>query len=278
VVLFDKSKGYGGRMASRRRDGYAFDHGLPAFDPVGVETVDALADLPEWGSHGRVAVPRMNAFARAMGERFVSRMDTTIAAIEADGTAVIDTGGARHDGFTQVVVAIPGPQAAALLAIHGAPFADVAQASYHPGCTLLLGGTRGAAPDGERFVVESGPLAEVIRDDLKPGHPSALPCWVAHARTAWARANLERSKDDIAIDLATAFAEAMGIDPAGAGYVAAHRWRYSQVAMVAPAPFLLSENGRIGACGDWCGEDRRGGDARSAWRSGEALGRAIAVA
>lgn len=275
VVLFDKSRRFGGRMASRRREGMAFDHGLPAFDPVAAETVSALADLPEWGAWGRVAAPRMNAFPRAIGDRHESRMGARIGSVDAGTLDLTDDTGARHGGFSRVAVAIPAPQARALLAGHGAAFAPLETATYIPCWTLMLGGVAGETAMPGYSPQASGPLALVIRDDAKPGHPASAPCYVAHARADWAIANLEREADAVAEDLSDAFAAITGLDPARAAWRAARRWRYSRPERVVAAPYLLSEDRRIGACGDWCGANRGGGDARAAWRSGEALGRAM---
>jgi len=275
VVLFDKSRGYGGRMATRRREGFAFDHGLPAFDPVAAETVPALATLPEWDAWGRVAAPRMNAFPRGIGEGYESRMGARIVAVDAQTLDLTDESGARHGGFSRVVVAIPAPQAGDLLSAHGEAFAPIGAATYAPCWTLMLGGLEGETSVPDRAAQASGPLALVLRDDAKPGHPAAAPCYVAHARADWATRNLERTAEEVAGELSIAFAAITGLDPTRALYRAAHRWRYSQPERVTPVPFLMSDDGRIGACGDWCGEDRSGGDARAAWRSGEALGRAM---
>ncbi len=275
VVLFDKSRGYGGRVASRRREGFAFDHGLPAFDPVDAETITALADLPRWQDHGRVAQPRMNALPRSIGESFCSRMGARITAIDAHDLGLTDDSGAHHGGFSRIAVAIPAPQAGELLADHDAAFAALAGIRYTPCWTLLLGGIAEHTSIPDRIEPESGPLALVIRDDARPGRPAPSPCWVAHAREDWSIANLERDAEDVAEDLCAAFAALSGLDPAAAGYCAAHRWRFCRPERVVPSLFLLSRDARIGACGDWAGADRSGGDARAAWRSGEALGRAM---
>jgi len=277
VTLFDKSRGYGGRMASRRREGVAFDHGLPAFDPVAAETIPALADLPEWGAWGRVATPRMNAWPRTLGEAFDSRMETRITDIGGEGgtLTLTDETGAVHGAFDRVAVAIPAPQAQDLLAGQGAGFAPLAEVTYAPCLTLLIGGVGGEATVADRVAPETGVISLLLRDDAKPGHPAAAPCYVAHATTEWSLANLEREKSAIADDLSIAFAALTGLDAGAATYRAAHRWRYSQPCRVVDAPFLLSPDGRIGACGDWAGTDRDGGDARAAWRSGEALARAM---
>ncbi len=276
VTLFDKSRGYGGRVASRRREGLAFDHGLPAFDPVSAETVPALADLPEWEAHGRVAAPRMNAFPRTMGEAFESRMGTRIVSVDAETLALTDEAGEAHGGFERIVAAIPAPQAWGLLASHDDAFAPIAEATYAPCWTLMVGGVAGETAVPHRFAQETGVIALLLRDDAKPGHTAPAPCYVAHATREWSRENLERDAADVAEDLCIAFAAMTGLDPDGATYRAAHRWRYCAVERAVEAPFLLSADGRIGACGDWAGADRSGGDARAAWRSGAALGRAMA--
>ncbi len=271
VVLFDKSRGYGGRVASRRREGFAFDHGLPTFDPIATETLPLLDSLPIWGAHGRVAQPRMNAFPRGIGEAFESRMGARITAIDSRTLDLTDESGARHEGFSGVVVAIPAPQARDLLSKPA--FAALDEASYSPCWTLLLGGLDGQA--AKRIEPADGPLALLIRDDAKPGHPATSPCWVAHARKDWSVANLEREVEDVAEDLCAAFASLTGLEPGTTGYRAAHRWRFCRPERVIDRPFLLSDDARIGACGDWCGTDRSGGDARAAWHSGAALGRAM---
>ena len=275
VILFDKSRGYGGRMATRRRDGFTFDHGLPAFDPVAVETIPALSALPEWGAFGRVAPPRMNAFARDIGETFKSRMGARITRIDFDTLAITDETGETHDGLSHIVIAIPAPQASALLGNYGEVFAALETAQYTPGWTLLLGGIGDTVEQMDRSEPPDGPLALVIRNDAKPGYPAQHPCYVAHARIDWAIANLERAPDDVAAELCQAFTALTGLDAQSAAYCGMHRWRFCRPSQVLDAPFLLSADGRIGACGDWAGSDRSGGDARAAWRSGEALARAM---
>ncbi len=273
VVLFDKSRGYGGRVASRRRDSFAFDHGLPAFDPITTGMPPALTSLPQWSDYGRVAAPRMNALPRSLGESFESRMNTRITAIDAGTLDLTDEAGALHTGFSRIVVAIPAPQAQALLATHGEAFAPLDEATYSPCWTLMLGGTGEQTSIPNRIEPPDGPLALLIRDDAKPDHPAPSPCWVAHARKDWSITNLERDAGNVAQDLGAAFASLTGIDPSAAPYRAAHRWRFCRPERVVRHPFLLSDDTRIGACGDWCGADRNGGDALAAWRSGEALAR-----
>lgn len=274
VTLFEKSRGFGGRAASRRRDGLCFDHGLPAFDAIAQESVEAFADAVAWSAGGTVAVPRMNALPRALGERHHAHMETRIATIRHDGKAfsLIDTDDASHGPFTHVVVAVPAPQAADLLSDHGSAFAPVSDARYAPGWTLMLGGVAEDGPDRAQYPDDTGPVATIISEDSKPGR-DALGCWTVHARTSWVREHLEDDAANVAKTLAAEFTLLTGLSTHDAIYASAHRWRFCQPELSIDAPFLL--DGQLGACGDWCGANRSGGDARAAWRSGQALAHAL---
>lgn len=270
VVLFDKSRGFGGRVASRRREGVCFDHGLPAFDPA----PDVLfADLSEWAG-GMVAAPRMNSLPRGMGERYTAHLGCRIAQIRREGAGVqlVDTQGAEFGPFSHVAVAVPAPQAMDLLAGQGDAFAAISEAHYAPCWTLMLGGVAGAAGSWTRSGVESDVLSSVICEDSKPGR-AAAGCWTAHARTDWVRDHLEREAGEIADILSAEFTRVTGVEAARCSYKTAHRWRFSTPEAWLEAPYLL--DGTIGACGDWCGTDRTGGDARAAWRSGVTLAEAF---
>jgi predicted NAD/FAD-dependent oxidoreductase len=153
VSLFEKSRGVGGRMASRDTPFGRFDHGVQYFTVRDERFAAALATAPEqcrrWSTnavrvldpHGQlaeaalptreshwVAVPGMNALAEhwaaplAAGERLL--LETRVARIERDAldgsrwqlhTAGTDESVHVYSGFDAVLLAIPSPQAAGLL-------------------------------------------------------------------------------------------------------------------------------------------------------------------
>lgn len=64
--------------------------------------------------------------------------------------------------------------------------------------------------------------------------------------------------------------EAVGPLPPRA-YEAVHRWRYALVEKAVGETFLLSADGRLGACGDWLIAPR----VEAAWASGDGLAEAM---
>jgi predicted NAD/FAD-dependent oxidoreductase len=176
-----------------------------------------------------------------------------------------------------VVLAIPAPQASALLGEeHGAAFPALAQARYDP-CWALMVAHANKSPacaDVIRNEAQDAVLRWIACDTSKPGRTARDTCWVAHASTGWSTTHLERDPDQVLPPLLDAFGAATGLDPAEARYTAAHRWRYARVAVTAGRPFLWDNTLKLGLCGDWC----QGARVEAAFDSGAELAEAMVAA
>ena len=125
VRLFDKGRGPGGRMATRRmEDGGTtlhFDHGAQYFtarDPRFVEQVahwEASGVAARWAAAGDdawVGTPAMNAPLKAMAGELGVQFRTRIEQLVRDGEGwQIDGEGAPDARFDAVLVAVPAEQA-----------------------------------------------------------------------------------------------------------------------------------------------------------------------
>lgn len=292
VVLFEKARGPGGRMATRRDGAATYDLGAPAFEAEEPRFarqvrlwVNAGVVAPWSGRFGRlgpggfipqqpprvqwVGAPRMSALTRYMARQLdlrtghrVTRLESTEAGWRLWGDDDADLG-----VHAQVIVATPAPQAVPLLAPVPALAARAADAPYQPTWAAMLdfSGPVDLAFDVARPTV--GPLALVARDAAKPGRPPGRR-WVAHATPAWSAEHLEADAAAVADALARAFAL---FGPAPARCVA-HRWRHA-LPVDAPAipTALWDADAGLGAAGDWLG----GARVEGAWLSGLAAAEAI---
>lgn len=234
VSVFEKSRGTGGRAATRRAEPkLAFDHGaqyFTAYDPrfrqvveswveqglaaswpapliqIGPAGVAAKTDQPE----RFVFVPGMSAIGRHLAKDVPVRGDLRIARLESrtTGWELIDTSGQTQGQFDFVIVAVPSPQAADLLGDH--PFATEARAVPMTPCWAALAAfeRRVETPWDGAFLHES-PLAWVARNSSKPGRDPASDCWVLHATADWTTAHLDLPKDEAARKLLEAFQNAV---------------------------------------------------------------------
>jgi len=157
VSVFEKSAGFGGRMAARRSTFGTFDHGAQYFtvrDPRFARAIAvAPATVKPWSAnavrvldpHGRMAeaalptreshyvgAPGMNALVRAWAQPLVQQdsvtLQTQVTRIERDALDArrwqLRTSGAHdsvhvYSGFDAVLLAMPAAQAQALLAASG---------------------------------------------------------------------------------------------------------------------------------------------------------------
>ena len=288
VTLFDKGRGPGGRMSTRRVDlaegPTSFDHGAQYFtvrDP-GFAAIVArwqaeghVARWPALGADAWVGTPGMNAPIRAMAarHRVEWRCRVTGIARTPAGWSVAHEGGVAG-GFDAVIVAVPCDQAAPLLSLHHFDFARRAMAARSQPCwaaMLRFPAPIAGAPD---VVRECGPIVWACRDSAKPGHgggDAGHENWVIHARADWSARHLEAEADWVAHALAQALGEALGQSLPAPELAIGHRWRFA-MAQGSGDHALWDATMRLGACGDWLIGPR----VELAWCSGRDLARRVA--
>ena len=295
VRVFDKGRGPGGRMSTRRVETplgeVRFDHGTTAFEASAPEFV---AQVEAWVQAGFAAplearcvrfdeggqmrgedetrlwvgAPGMNAIIRNLAAGLdVSWGERVVSVRGAPGAWWLDFESERPAAgpFSAVIVAVPAEQASDLLAPIDPAFATRAEAVTSTPCwAAMLAYEAGYDPGFDRAICSASPLGLIQRETVKPGRGVAQ-AFVLHATPDWSRENLERDAGDVAAALAGVFRELTGA-PAPV-YCGAHRWRFAQVDAHATGQVLFDAETGIGACGDWLA----GGGVEGAWRSGQAL-------
>ena len=297
VTVFEKSRGIGGRMSTRRSpEGYHFDHGAQYFT-VREERFRRYVD--SWAAEGLVArwegricvlrrgevaekgeplarfvgIPGMNAVCKRLATNLRVKLSCEVASVgHADNAwRLLDLEAKPLGTFDAVLVSTPAPQAAALLEAVPGLANRVGQVTMSP-CWAVMTVFRRQLPlvFAGAFVHESV-LSWISRNSSKPERPDTPETWVLHASFDWSREHLEDAPEEVARALLDEFWRATGHPRVEAEYVAAHRWRYAQPREPLPESYLIDLESRIGACGDWCGGPRVEG----AFLSGLALASAV---
>lgn len=264
VVVFEKSRGLGGRVATRRTESDAFDHGAPGFtagDPRFRRYVEAWAErglLRRWRPTGAddepwwVAAPGMSTLGRALGEEVDRRQPCRIARVERDGDGwrLIDADGVEQGRFDAVVVATPSPQAVPLLSAAPALAAVAGRAVMAPCWTGLFAFDAPLALD-DVVRPETGTAAMLARNGTKPARDGG-ESWVVHTDSEWSRKHLEEDPESVIEAVLAAFTATAGTDLPTPRYARAHRWRYARVETPVGEPCLFDRATMLAACGDWC--------------------------
>lgn len=296
VTLFDKGRGPGGRLSTRRVDDpcLRFDHGAQYFSTRNrhlawrVQAWEEAGHIARWPGHfmnysnGRltadpsphprfVGTPGMNGLVKHLLQGLDVRFGHRAQAIE-QGSEGFTISFADHppEQVDQVVVAIPAAQAIDLLVCRPAFQSLLQQVTVAPCWAVLCAPKAPIQADWSAIRCQHGAIGWIARNQTKPERPPGEQ-WVIHASPDWSRAKLEHDKEDCLQELIAETEQLVG-QKLHCGYQTAHRWRYALVEEAVGQPCLYE--GGIGVCGDAL----LGGRVESALVSGIALaGRALAT-
>jgi len=272
VIVFEKARGPGGRMSTRRAGPYAFDHGAQYFTAEserfqsfldGLKDLDLVATWPNdiLLTNGArvsdkpkyVAKPGMNAICKHLAQPILLHTQAQIETLTklTDGWRLATKDGAQHGPFDWIVSTAPAEQSAALLPENFSGQKALRDVEMH-GCFALMLGFE-TPLDLNWSALKSGapPVGWMATNSDKPGRtaPSAM---LVQSDNAWAEAHLEDDMDQITSTLISAGSALASADLSAATHCVLHRWRYASTPKPAGVPFLLDDNLQLAACGDWC--------------------------
>ncbi|WP_022961222.1 NAD(P)/FAD-dependent oxidoreductase [Halopseudomonas pelagia] len=296
VTLFDKSRGSGGRMSSKRTEFGDLDMGAQYFTARDSHFRHELRDwldkgwVSEWdpamysyddqGLHSSsddlqrfVGNPRMTGLSRELlaGLNLVSQ--THISRLRQDdqsGWLLIDDQDQVHGPFERVIVATPAPQAIPLLEQAPQLAHTVSQVQMDPGWTLAVAFHTPLNTPVEACFVRAGPLDWISRNSSKPGR-STQDSWVLQSTPEWALAHLETDKSEVSRLMLAAFNQIIGGPIPEPAFLHVHRWLYARPTEPCQWGALAAPEKGLYVCGDWC----LGGRIENAWLSGQQAARTL---
>ena len=282
VTLFDKGRGAGGRLSTRRLDTPAgqasFDHGAQYFtatDPAfqaEIERWSVLGLAARWpaaGAEAWVGTPTMNAPARWLASKLDVHASSPVTAFHRtdapDAAWWVSIEAGERGPFDAVVVALPAEQAATLLQPWDAGFASLAQATRSRSCWTVMAAYGARLPAVPDVLKHQGPIGWAARNSAKPGR-TGPESWVIQAEPDWSDTHLEDPAETVLAKLLAAFAQAAGVDLPIPLVAVAHRWRYARSGNADEGSLWNAPLG-LGVCGDWL----LGPRVECAWLSGVRL-------
>ncbi|HEX5649506.1 MAG TPA: FAD-dependent oxidoreductase [Steroidobacteraceae bacterium] len=293
VTVFERSRGLGGRLGTRRHGDLAFDHGaqfvtarsrtfigyaqaavragvLNAWRPRVMEDDRAWpTPIEDWW----IGTPGMSALVRPLARNLDIQTGVSVHELLPGqrGWELQTDSGRQHQVFRAVAVATPAPRAATLLGPHGRVFRHIADVVMAPCWTGMFAFDRPLDLGAEARRWTGGPLAWAACNSSKSERLRRPQCWVVHASSAWSREHLELDAQEAARLLLHAFAQSVGQALPTPSHITAHRWRDALVEQPLGLTSLVDEEITAGACGDWCIAPR----VEAAYESGRSLAHSI---
>lgn len=279
VAVFEKSRGPGGRMATRYVGDFEFDHGAQFFTArteafqaflrplidLGVVAEwhadfaeydrNSMTTLRSWGDDypRYVGAPRMNCIGKTLSADVHVAVETAITTIirSNDGWFVSDGDDMESGPYDWLVLTSPAAQTAALA--EGLPdLVTFCGERRMLGCfALMLGFADAIDLKWQAALIHNADISWMAVNSSKPGRKRPFTL-VVHSSNAWADAHMD---DDIDVVLEHMLDEAstvIGTDLRMAAHHQVHRWRYANIGRQSGPAYFLNEDKRLAACGDWC--------------------------
>lgn len=274
VTVFEKSRGPGGRLSTRRNEGFEFDHGAQFFtarDPrfqLFLEPYLRSGLVQEWRpllltlSRGQkpykrdwfephyVAVPGMNALVKELAREVRVQV----------GVEIVETGfhdrawylrsedDAVHGPFDWVVSTCPVEQTRKLLPDD---FQRETESVKLQGCfALMLGFEKPPKTNWQAAVFKESCLDWAAWNGSKPGRSERAALTVL-SDNGWAEEHLEHPLETVQALMLEELGEMSGLSARDA-VIQLHRWRYANACDPLGQSFLIDPERRVAACGDWC--------------------------
>lgn len=276
AVLLEKSRGAGGRMATKRLGEAIIDSGaqfLTARDPAFQELATAWIRaglLKEWSISGPgrlVGRPTMTAVPKALAEGLDLRREHRVSAVRrARGRweiLLVDRPSVEAD---RLVLTCPAPQALALLDAGGVTLptllrAELDRLTYHPCLAALLVLAESSHVPSGGCGPEAGPLrwiADNLAKGVSPGPGAAL---TLHADHEYSRRRYDAPEAAILAELIAAARPWIGASPLVGS--ALHRWKFSEPCATHHERSVWLPDLALGLAGDAFGGPRVEGAALS---------------
>jgi predicted NAD/FAD-dependent oxidoreductase len=271
VLVVDKGRRLGGRVSTRRQDGFMFNHGAQFVTAKGTEFANLLAmaktagSIKDWHVSDdktvQIGAPSMRDLPQFMATGLTIRQQTEIIQIAHHGDYIgfFDKDGLIAAGRRAIITA-PAAQTGKLLAnIYPDLGTTAGLASYDPCWTIMLGlddgNGLGTAPLRDEAAGIALGVPEMTRMHQQSG--PGTPALTIQASGAWSQQHLQDDPQMVIESLGKIWQDLSG-KPLGKIITAtAHRWLYAKVTTAAPddAP-RLSNDGKLAIAGDWLGGPR----------------------
>ncbi len=289
VKCFEKSHRVGGRASTRKEEGVCqFDHGAQYFtirDPFLRPYVESWCHdnhVAEWNGHivsieefGKfrdvapvqrfVGTPSMESLGIHLSRDLSVALESEVASVvqESDAYRLMSKDDRVLSDFDVVLWNCPPAQVAKQLPMRCSWREELSKVEMVPCWAVMLATERGWQVPFDGAFVNQGKLGWIARDSSKPLRSKHVETYVLHSTVAWAKENLELSKERAIETLIEEAVKVTGVAMPDPCIAKSHRWLYSRPTESLTHSSLWDDDNQLGACGDWCGGPRIEGALKS---------------
>ena len=294
VTIFEKARGVGGRMATRRHETFSFDHGTQYFTAktpefqnfchqmqnegiidlwnckfasISCTKIERISNFNEDIKHF-VATPQMNSLCKHLSKGLNVIMEAKIEKISFTNNQwqIIDSNANQYQNFDILILAIPSHQAVELLPHNFKYYNEIAKIKMQGCFTLMLGFKEKIALEFDTAIVKDSILSWVSVNNSKPQRNESFALTV-HSSNEWAEQNMEINQEIIKNQMLDEAKKIIHFEESQLECCVLHRWRFANAPKYNGEKSYFDTNLNIGICGDYLISGR----IESAFLSGKSL-------
>jgi photolyase PhrII len=289
VVVFEKSHGVGGRMATRRTPSQkTFDHGAQYFTArdqrflrhvCSWQAQGVVANWPELsqGNSYQIAVlkngtiesyskseqrfvgtPGMSSIGKHLANGLHVQFKTQVESITRTQNQLTLKDASQNllGNFDRLVVSAPAAQTAELLSEFPSIREPISKIIMNPCWAVMVELSSPLDAAWAAAFVHDSPISWIARNQTKPGRESTSEHLVIHANSQWSTTNWDQDPEQVAATLLDELWQATSVASQVPITSMAHRWKYAIAANPATAESYFDAETGIAACGDWANGSR----------------------
>lgn len=282
VTIFDKSRGIGGRMATRRfnQDNYNFhfDHGAQFFTAKTAEFKEFCSKAKEDGiidvwqarfaeitnyqitrtwlfddHHPHyVAKPQMNNLCKYLAQDLEIILNTQITQInfKEQRWHLKDNNNQIFTDFDYLILAIPSHQALNLIPSDFVDYNRIKNSKMLGCFALMLGFQEKLNLEFDAALVKDSKISWISHNSSKPDRPNDFTLLI-NTSNSWSENHMEDDIEFIQEQLISELQKIINFQQDNLIYQNTHRWRYANIGVQDGPKFLFDANYNLGLCGDW---------------------------
>lgn len=282
ITIFEKSRGLGGRIATRRAGDYHFDHGaqfftvktkafkdflLPLIEQSIIQRWDARfaeydgqkrlrstrwnADYPHF-----VGSPSMSAICHALNDDFDIRLNTQVMHITHDVCWKLwDASDKSLGEYDWVISTAPPAQSVKLLTPDFLYHTALSAIEMLPCFSLMLGYREPLDLDFDVALIGHADISWISVNASKPEREDPYTLLI-HSTNRYAQAHIDDAREKVLQHLLAVASQVTGHALDQADHIDLHGWRYANLPKQNRLQSYIDPANKLAACGDWCLQGR----------------------
>lgn len=277
VEVFEKSRGPGGRMSTRRTDDWKVDHGAQFFtirDKRFADFAEPLIHkgvirhwrprlavfknenwtLDEWADEHYVAAPSMNSLSKHLLEGIEVNYGTQIDFISGHQEHwELNTKEGDYGFFDLVISTIPGPQVIKILPNECSFKKEISKVQMEPCLAFFVKLKEDIDLGWDAAIVKDHAVSWMAMNHSKPGRSQLVPSFVMHLESSFSATNFDRDMQSWCIETMASLCK---VHPSQIYELHSHRWRYAKTSVAADQFSYFDQHLGLAVAGDWCPGER----------------------